>query len=210
MSTAKNNTAEEGSAADAAQRIAGVVLAAGSSRRLGQPKQLLPYRSSTLLDVTLDTVRSFGLAQLLVTLGGASSEVAESVNLDGFTIVDSLHYTNGCSSSIVASLDLVSDNIGGIFLFLGDQPHVSQSAVASLRQASANAPIAVVEYNDGRGHPFWFDRSMFSELANLHGDKAVWKLLESGRWPIGIARVDEETPLDVDTWEDYETLQNSE
>ena len=60
-----------------------LVLAAGSSRRLGQPKQLLPYRGRPLLDAVLDTARSVGADQLVVALGGAGDEVRERVDLTG-------------------------------------------------------------------------------------------------------------------------------
>jgi len=188
------------------KRIAALVLAAGSSRRLGQPKQLLPYRGSTLLGTALDDVRRFGLDQQIVAVGGAAEAVRSSVDLSGFTVVDSIHHTAGCSSSIVAALDAIDDDIDGFFLFLGDQPNVPAGAVDGLRAAADRAPLAVVRYRNGRGHPFWFERSMFGELAELHGDKAVWKLLESGRWPTSEVSVDADVPLDVDTWDDYETL----
>ena len=61
-------------------------------------------------------------------------------------------------------------------------------------------------YRDGPGHPFWFSRSLFADLATLHGDKAVWKLLESGRWSVVEVAVDTPIPLDVDTWQDYQQL----
>jgi molybdenum cofactor cytidylyltransferase len=64
----------------------------------------------------------------------------------------------------------------------------------------------VCRYRDGRGHPFWFARSVFTELQQLHGDKAVWKLLESGRWPAAEAEVGGPVPIDVDTWDDYRRL----
>ena len=71
---------------------------------------------------------------------------------------------------------------------------------------AAGAELAVIEYNDGTGHPFWFARSMFGPLADLHGDKAVWKLLESGQHETARVQVDADIPLDVDTWEDYQQL----
>ncbi|MEM8924929.1 MAG: nucleotidyltransferase family protein [Actinomycetota bacterium] len=190
-----------------ASSVAGVVLAAGSSRRLGQPKQLLAYRGSTLLEVTLARVRSFGLAQTIVTLGGAAPEVRSSVDLAGVDVVDSVHHTEGCSSSIVAALSTVAPAVDGFLLFLGDQPHVSVEAVSALLAVDEATEIAVVRYrNDDIGHPFWFARSMFAPLAELHGDKAVWKLLESGRFTTAEVELDEPLPLDVDTWDDYERL----
>ncbi len=87
--------------------ITGLVLAAGSSRRVGQPKQLLPYKGQTLLDATLDVARAAPFHQRLVTIGGAAPEVTEQVSMDGFDVVDSVHHTDGCSSSIVSALSMV-------------------------------------------------------------------------------------------------------
>ncbi|MEM7341073.1 MAG: nucleotidyltransferase family protein [Actinomycetota bacterium] len=188
-------------------RCSAVVLAAGSSRRLGQPKQLLPYQGTTLLDVTVSSVRALGLPQLIVAVGGAAPEVRETVDLADVTVVDSVHYTVGCSSSIVAALDAIDAEADGFLLFLGDQPHVSTTAVAALLDvATTGVEMAVVRYADGIGHPFYFSRAMFSALEGLHGDKAVWKLLESGDFSTATADVAEPTPLDVDTWDDYERL----
>ena len=187
-------------------RIAALVLAAGSSRRLGQPKQLLPYGGSTLLGETLGGVRRFAFDQRIVALGGAAREVRNTVDLLDFTIVDNVHHTDGCSSSIVAAIDEIADDMDGFFLFLGDQPHVPGAAVDGLRAAARRAPLAVVSYRDGRGHPFWFHRSLFGALRELHGDKAVWKLLESRLWPTEEVTVDADVPLDVDTWDDYQQL----
>jgi MoxR-like ATPase/CTP:molybdopterin cytidylyltransferase MocA len=188
-------------------KVGALVLAAGSSKRLGQPKQTLPYGERTLLDATLDTVRSIDFAQRLVTVGGAATEVRAMVDLSGFDVVDSVHHTEGCSSSIVSALDAMDPDLDGFCLFLGDQPHVQTTAVEALVEAAAaGAELAVVRYDDGRGHPFWFARSLFAELADLHGDKAVWKVLESGRHPVTEVEVSGRIPTDVDTWEDYERL----
>lgn len=186
----------------------GLVLAAGSSSRLGQPKQLLEFRGRTLLDNTLDVARSCEFDQLIVALGGAAPEVRDQVDLSGCVVVDNVHYTTGCSSSIVAALDVVDERADGMLLMLGDQPELSPTSVATLMDAaqSSVASIAVCAYDDGRGHPFWFARSTFEALRDLHGDKGVWRMIESGSWPVVEARIPDTIPLDVDTWEDYERL----
>jgi len=188
-------------------KIAGLVLAAGSSRRLGQPKQLLPYKGRTLLDATLDMARSAPFDQRLVTVGGAGPEVMDTVDFDGFTIVDSLHHTDGCSSSIVSTMTQLGPDVDGFVLLLGDQPKVDVSVIEQIRSAAGNGhPIAVCRYDDGIGHPFWFGRATFDDLANLHGDKAVWKVIESGKFPVHEVVVTGNVPLDVDTWDEYEQL----
>lgn len=194
---------------------AGLVLAAGRSTRLGQPKQLLDYHGRPLLDATLDAARACGFDQLVVALGGAGGDVRAAVDLTGCTVVDNVHHTTGCSSSIVAALDRVDERADGFVLLLGDQPGIEPSTVAALRSLVCSStdgrpiPMAVCRYDDGRGHPFWFSRAMFAELRGLHGDKAVWKVLESGRWPVAELDVDGPTPLDVDTWADYQRLLES-
>ena len=202
---------------------AALVLAAGSSRRLGQPKQLLPYKGRTLLDVSLDVARNAPFEQRLVTVGGAAPEVLETVDFDGFEIVESVHHTQGCSSSIVSALDALDDDIDGFVLLLGDQPEVTTETITTLLTSisanldtsgasgdgsseSSGEALAVCRYDNGIGHPFWFSRRTFGELANLHGDKAVWKLIESGSYPVTKVRIDGDVPLDVDTWEEYEQL----
>jgi molybdenum cofactor cytidylyltransferase len=186
--------------------LSGLVLAAGSSSRLGQPKQLLPYRGTTLLDATLNIARECNFDQLLVTVGGASAEVMSTVDFSGVEVVENIAYTSGCSSSISAAIAAVDDRAAGLVLMLGDQPGVSPAAVHRLTDGAAASPLAVCRYTDGRGHPFWFHRDVFADLLTLHGDKAVWKLLESGRYEVADVEIAGPIPLDVDTWDDYKAL----
>ena len=189
----------------------GLVLAAGGSSRLGRPKQLLDYRGRTLLDATLDMARGCRFDQLVVALGGAGDDVRSAVDLSGCDVVDNVHYTTGCSSSIGAALAAIDQRSAALVLLLGDQPGVKPEVVDALRTTaeSCDAALAVCRYADGRGHPFCFARSTFDDLADLHGDKAVWKLLESGRYPVTEAAIDGPVPIDVDTWADYERLLES-
>lgn len=189
-------------------KLAALVLAAGSSRRLGQPKQLLSYKGRTLLDASLDVARKAPVDQRLVTTGGAASEVHEAVDLDGFDVVDSVHHTEGCSSSIVAALADIDTDVEGMILLLGDQPGVRPATIDKLVDLATTErpPLAVCRYDDGIGHPFWFGRAAFDDLALLHGDKAVWKLIESGKHTVTEVPIEGSVPLDVDTWDDYEAL----
>lgn len=183
-----------------------LVLAAGSSQRLGRPKQLLPYRGTTLLDATLNVARSCGLDQVMVTLGGAGADVRATVDLSNIDVVDNPDFGAGCGSSIAAAVDVLDERTDGIVLLLGDQPGVSAATVRRLVDEATGSPLGVCRYTDALGHPFWFGREVFSELRALHGDKAVWKLLESGRYPVIEVDALGNVPLDVDTWADYEAL----
>jgi molybdenum cofactor cytidylyltransferase len=185
---------------------AGLVLAAGGSSRLGQPKQTLPYNGTTLLGHVLDGARACGFDQLVVALGGAADEVRAKVDLRGADVVENEAYGEGCSSSIAAALPALDPRCDVLVLMLGDQPGVGPTAVRTLLARRGDAPIAVSRYEDGLGHPFAFRRSVFGDLAELHSDKAVWKLIERRPDDVVEAHVPGRVPPDVDTWADYEAL----
>ncbi len=182
------------------------MLAAGGSQRLGQPKQLLPSGERPLLAHVLQTARECDFHQLLCVIGGGSDEVRGRIDFDGVTLVENQNFGQGCSSSIAAALGAVEDRAVGLVLLLGDQPGVSAAVVARLVQFGVGAPVAACAYENGRGHPLLFGRSMFAALADLHGDKAVWKLLDRRAEDVVDVPVDGPIPLDVDTWEDYQAV----
>ncbi len=186
--------------------VTGLVLGAGSSQRLGQPKQLLEYRGRPLLQAAVDAAVASSCRQVVVAIGGAAPEVREAVDFSHCTVVENVAFTTGCSSSIVAALDSVDERARGIVLCLGDQIGVTPQIIDRLVTRCADAPLAVCRYSDGRGHPFWFSRALFGELRGLRGDKAVWKLLESGRHEVLEVAFDEPIPTDIDTWDDYQQL----
>jgi molybdenum cofactor cytidylyltransferase len=183
--------------------VCGLVLAAGGSSRLGRPKQLLPYRGATLLDWVLGTARACPFDQLVVALGGAAAEVRERVDLGEVDVVVNDAYAGGCSSSIAAALGAAHPRCDVLVLLLGDQPGVTPATVRALLAGRGDAPLAVCRYDDGRGHPFAFGRHVFGELAELHGDKGVWKLLDRHGAAVAEVRVPGPVPIDVDTPDDY-------
>jgi molybdenum cofactor cytidylyltransferase len=182
----------------------GLVLAAGGSRRLGQPKQLLPFGDGTLLDHTLGIARACSFDQLICALGGASEEVRRRVDLGGVDVVENPDYGEGCSSSIAAALGVVDDRCDVLVLLLGDQPGVRPETVHALLAGRGRSSLAVCDYDDDRGHPFAFARGMFGELEAMHGDKAVWKLLDRHPDEVAEVRIPGPVPRDVDTWADYD------
>jgi molybdenum cofactor cytidylyltransferase len=189
-----------------AEFVAGLVLGAGGSTRLGRPKQLLPYGDRPLLEHTLNTARDCGFDQLIVPIGGAAAEVRERVDFSGAEVVVNQAYGEGCSSSIAAALDAVSPRCDVLVLMLGDQPGVTPDTVRALLASRGDAPLAVCRYDDGRGHPIAFARTVFPQLANLHGDKGVWRLLDERAGDVVDVPIAGNVPLDVDTPEDYKAV----
>jgi molybdenum cofactor cytidylyltransferase len=186
--------------------VAGLVLAAGGSSRLGRPKQLLPFGEATLLDHTVSIARGCAFDQLVVAVGGSAGAVRAQVDLAGTDIVVNDGYGAGCSSSIAAAMGALDARTGELVLLLGDQPGITPDTVAALRAGRGDAPLGVCAYEDGLGHPLVFARSLFRTLRSLRGDKAVWKLVASGGDAVARVPVEGRIPIDVDTWADYEAV----
>lgn len=193
-------------------RTAGLILAAGASRRLGRPKQLLPYGHGVLLDAVLAVARDCGFDQTVLALGSSAGDVQRTVDTTGCEIVLNPDFGEGCSSSIAAGIAVLRPDTDAVVLLLGDQPGVRAGTARALLEllftgragTGQGAPgIAVCRYDDGIGHPLAFARRMLPELAALHGDKAVWRLLEQRAGDVVEFPVPGPVPLDVDTEEDY-------
>jgi molybdenum cofactor cytidylyltransferase len=134
--------------------------------------------------------------------------VREQVDLTGADVVENRAFGEGCSSSIAAALGAVDPACDVLVLLLGDQPGVTAATVAALVSGRGGAPLAACRYDDGRGHPLAFARDVFGELAALHGDKGVWKLMDRYGDAVADVPVPGRIPRDVDTWEDYEAVRS--
>jgi molybdenum cofactor cytidylyltransferase len=186
--------------------VTGLVLGAGASRRLGRPKQLLAYGAGTLLGHVVGVARECGFDQTIVAIGGSAAQVRAEVDLAGTEVVVNEAYGSGCSSSIAAALAVVDPRCECLVLMLGDQPGVTAEVVAALLRGRDNAPLAACRYEDGRGHPLAFGRGVFGALADLHGDRGVWRLLDQRAGEVAEVPVAGRIPRDVDTPEDYRAV----
>jgi molybdenum cofactor cytidylyltransferase len=184
----------------------GIVLGAGSSQRLGRAKQTLRFGPTTLLAHVVGDVEASALDGVVVVLGGNIETVAPGLQPSRAVVVSNAGYGSGCASSLLAGLDSAREP-GAIMLLLGDMPGVDARVIDAVLHAYNRNPTwaAVTQYRDGNiGHPFVFSNAAFETLRGLHGDKAVWKIVD--REPEAkVARIpiDVELPRDVDTWDDY-------
>lgn len=110
--------------------VAGLVLAAGASTRLGQPKQLLPFGDTTMLGrVVSEACAATALDQVVVVLGGGAAEVRRQVSLGTATVVENEAFTEGCASSYRTGLGAVNERAEAVAVLLGDQPGVDRAVI---------------------------------------------------------------------------------
>lgn len=193
-------------------RIAAVVLAAGGSTRLGQPKQLLQLGGLPILEHVLRTVRSTSVDVRYIVLGYAAEEIRNQVSLAGIREIDNPDFLDGQSTSVCAAVSAVPDEASAIIFVLGDQPLQSAEVIDMLAKSYREHPDSIIqpEYSDGPGNPVLIDRSLFPQLAALTGDTGARPLLKEMQDQI--RRIDCSQwcrPADVDTWEDYELVKSA-
>jgi len=190
-------------------RIAAVILAAGSSSRLGEPKQLLDLGGRPVLAHTLAAVRRTALAPIYVVLGHAAAEIEQRVDLRDVQTIHNPDYLTGQSSSVRVALDAVPSDVDAVVFILGDQPLVEPAVIDRLAYAyrTENAPIIQPNYREGRGNPVLIARSLFNELAEVIGDTGARPLIQRHRDAVFLVDATEfDRPDDIDTLDDYERI----
>lgn len=189
--------------------IAIIVLAAGTSSRLGQPKQLLLVSSQPLLERTLDVARHWTRGPRLVVLGHRADAIGAAANLDGYDVIVNPDYASGQASSLRAGLEALPDDCGAAIVMLGDQPLVEPWLLETLAEAFQPGPDAAVRprYADGPGNPVLLAHRLFPELESLAGDVGARHVLRAHS--DDIREIDwrhKAAPRDVDTPDDYAAL----
>lgn len=188
--------------------VVGIVLGAGSSRRLGRPKQTLPLGTDTVLGRSVAAANRSSLDRVVLVVGGAADEVLAGLDPGRAEVAYNDAYGEGCARSLLAGLDLAGQ-CDGIALLLGDMPTMQESVIDTVKAyVEKHRPwAAVTSYRGVIGHPFYFSAASFDVLRALHGDKAVWKIVDrESESKVQRIPVDEPLPPDIDTWEDYERV----
>ena len=189
--------------------ISGLILGAGASQRFGPPKQLLPYRGTTLLGWVVDQAqRAASLDEVVVVLGRAADEIREQVDFGAARVVENPVFGEGCSSSYRAGIGALASESQAIMIVLGDLPGVTPEVIDRLADAwrDQESSIALCSYRGRKGHPMIFARSMFPQLLDLHGDKAAWKLVDANAALVQEVHFDLPYPENINTPEDFERL----
>ena len=189
--------------------VSGLVLGAGASNRFGQPKQLLPFRGSTLLGWVINQAeQATGLDEVIVVLGRAVDEIREKVVFGNAKVVENPVFGSGCASSYRVGIGALDPRSDAIMILLGDQPGVDPETINRVADEwrRGDGQIAIASYRGRKGHPILFARPLFDELVGLHGDKAAWKLVDANPDLVRLIPFDRPFPEDIDTMEDFQRI----
>lgn len=189
--------------------VSGLVLAAGTSSRLGkQAKQLLPWQDTTMLGWVVRRVEESRLDEVVVVVGHEAEAIRRNVALQRARFVEAPDFHEGCTSSIRAGLEALHPQAEAVVLILGDQPGIERETIAAVVEGwrQLQAPVVRVSYRGRSGHPMLFTKALFGQLKALHGDKGVWKLCDAHPEWVREIELDRPFPGDVNTWEDYTKL----
>jgi len=189
--------------------FAAVIVAAGTSARLGQPKQLLTIDGQPLIVRAVEAALRAGASPVIVVLGAYEDRIRGVLEGLPVTIVSNHDWTEGMGSSIrvgVAHLVANAPFVDAVLIAVCDQPHFQADAINSLRAAfRGKDSIVAARYSGRTGVPVLFGRDYFGALAVLHGDQGARQILtENAANVIGVELP--ELATDLDTPEDVQTL----
>jgi molybdenum cofactor cytidylyltransferase len=193
--------------------IAGVILAAGTARRMGRQKLLLPMRDGRpLVRVVAEAVLAGGLDYVVAVLGAEADAVGAALAGLPVRLVVNPRYLEGQSTSLRTGIDALPGGAEAAVIALGDQPLPDPDLIRRLVAAfrGEGRPIAVPRYEDGRGNPVLFAAALFDELRLVTGDRGGRDVVAREPERVREVSVDRPMPPDVDTWADYEAARGPE
>jgi len=196
--------------------IAGLVLAAGASTRMGTLKQLLPVAHTTLLDRVLSEALASDLGVVVLVLGFKAKEIRKGLQTDlrhpRLKIIENPNYRRGISSSLIAGLSAVEKDWDRVMILLGDMPYVTAELINLLirRSEASGCPLAALTSKGRRSHPVILRRPFFPALYDLRGDEGARRLF--AEHPDQVCLVEPEGDYDdrdIDTEDDYRAIRKT-
>lgn len=194
-------------------QCAAILLAAGASTRLGNPKQLLIHNGKSLITHAVDVIKGTELHPVIVILGSNASLIESEINNKKLLIRTNNAWQEGIASSIRCGINILQENYSacdGALIMVSDQPHITTELLNQLvnTQKITGKPMAACAYDNATGTPALFHKSVFPELLLLQGDKGAGNILKKRPQDVSIVPF----PLgkfDIDTREDYEAFKKN-
>lgn len=193
--------------------MTGVVLAAGTSSRLGQPKQLLDFHGRPLLQHAVDAMEASGLFDVVLVLGHRADEIRAAVELGpGTRVAVNPDYAQGQATSLRTGLRAAGETSQAVVVILGDQPGVTGLMVRTVVETylATGSKIVQASFRGKPNHPTLFDRELWPELEAVEGDQGAREILKKHPEMLVRVQFDRDVPPDLDTWADYERLTGKE
>lgn len=196
------------------KNIGVVILAAGSSSRLGRPKQLVEFQNKPLLQHVVDTINPFQFHPGLLVLGANADEIRKSISPKNVTVLHNENWPEGIASSIrlgVSESIKLNDSLDGILFLLSDQPFVSKELIEELIEKHANGKqkITACGYKGNVGVPAILSKDFFPKLLELKGDVGAKKIITQNSDNLQSV-VFKKGSFDVDTEKDVQELLHKE
>lgn len=186
-------------------KTAGLILAAGSSSRLGRPKQLVKSHGKSLLEQAIETALKVPLDKVFVVLGARFDEIEPSVSHLPVTVIRNDHWQVGMGSSISAGMKAVMKESGyeAVLIMLCDQLHMTAQHLDMLcdAQQQKRGSIIATTYGEQTGVPALFGHEHFRELEKLSGETGAKKIILQHAGKLHSIRF-EQAIIDIDTPED--------
>ncbi|MCB7480162.1 nucleotidyltransferase family protein [Christiangramia sediminis] len=195
-------------------KIGVVILAAGSSSRLGFPKQLVEYKGKALLQRMVDLVKSLTFDSRILVLGSGVDKIKSQVKPGNITVIENNNWEEGMASSIRLGLAKAlesEEELDHLLILLSDQPLVTKRQIEELidLQINKNSRATFSEYDGDIGVPAIFSSSIFPDLEKLQGDHGAKKMIYREGFKYETLKL-EEANFDVDTMNDVELLKKME
>ena len=187
-----------------------VIIAAGESKRLGSPKQLLLLDKDSMLNRLIKMVQKAVDFPIYLVLGSNAEKIKAQLPNVSLNIVENTEWQEGMGSSIRIGVQAVIDSANkhdGVIILVCDQPYLSESSIKDLiaLQAINNTAIAASFYANIAGTPALFHQSVFSDLLALKGDQGAKRIIQERDQELAKLQF-EKGVLDIDTPEDYQQL----
>lgn len=188
-----------------------MLLAAGESSRLGQPKQLISFKGKSLLQHTVDVAMQTTCNPKVLVLGSSAADMRKSVNTNQFTVCLNERWKDGMSSSIQAGLEQAlksNPGIDGVLFLVSDQPFVHDGLLRKILDTfNGKDQIVACSYKDAVGVPALIGSDYFDELMNLNGDRGAKVLMNKYQNKVKLVSF-EKGWMDIDTQKQYQELLN--
>ncbi|MEN9686759.1 MAG: hypothetical protein RLZZ28_2545 [Bacteroidota bacterium] len=187
-----------------------LIIAAGQSKRMGTPKQLLTVGGDTLINRLIEIVKKAGTFPVTLVLGAAAESIKAQLTRTDLLIVLNDAWEEGMAGSIRIGLTRMMHTcptLDGVMILVCDQPFISEENIRSLLalQRETNLPIAACYYANVLGTPALFHQSIFPELLSLKGDTGAKKIIMNKASEVAKLHFDQGV-IDIDTMDDYEQI----